>query len=107
MNLDDVKKETLIQSIRDMNRELSDLKKENSSLRKQLREMEQFREDTFLLMSENFRYKRMMELLDEEKTVIAEELEKTRKRLLKAERSIRNLQKWMELKGITGGWYSE
>lgn len=107
MTLEEVNKDALIKMVKEQRRELLDLKKENSSLRKQLRESEKYREDTFILISENFRYKRMMEMLDEEKTTLADELDKTKKRLIKAERSIRNLQKWMELKGITGGWYAE
>lgn len=107
MTIEEVSKDTLLDLIRTQKISIQELKDENRTLRKTIQEMERYREDTYILMSEAFRYKRMLECMDDERRVLSEKLEKERARLEKAERSIRNLQKWMELKGIKGGWYSE
>ena len=107
MTLKDAKRETLLELIKKQQYEIQSLKGENKELREAIRELERFREDTYLLMSEAFRYKRMLEALDDDRRILSDKLAKERARLEKAERSMRNLQKWMELKGVKGGWYSE
>ena len=102
MKLEDVKKETLVDTINKQRVEILKLKEENIALRYALQDVEKYRTNAYILMSENFRYKRMMEIMDEEKRDLIEQLNKEKKRLDKAERGIRNLQKWMELKGLGG-----
>lgn len=107
MKLEEVKKEVLLETIESQQRDIARLLQENREQRGIIRELERYREDTYILMSEAFRYKRMLEILDGEKRSLEDKLAKEKARLEKAERGIRNLQKWMELKGINGGWYSE
>ena len=104
MKLEDAKKESLIEVIKKQRTDIIRLREENAALYDTLDDYEAYRENTYILMSENFRYKRMMEILDEEKRALSEQLIKERKRLDKAERAMRNLQKWMDIKGYSGGW---
>ncbi len=73
------------------------LRKENSELRIALARKDRFRTDAIALMSENFKLRRMIE-------IIGDERDDFHKRCEKAERGLYNLKKWIEInKDVYGG----
>lgn len=66
------------------------LQKENSELRRDLAKKDKYRTDAIALMSENFRLRRWIE-------IIGDERDDFHKRCEKAERGLYNLKKWIEI----------
>lgn len=66
------------------------LRKENTELRIALAKKDRFRTDAIALMSENFRLRRLIE-------IIGDERDDYHIRCEKAERGLYNLKKWIEI----------
>ena len=82
--------------------DLRELQKENKRLRKELDERQVDFNNTYLLLSENVRLRRMMEIMDEERILLEKKVAAADERAEKAARGLKNLQKWLEIDGYTG-----
>ena len=92
MRTKDATREELIEAV-------DQLLVENNELREYLARNEKFRVDAYALMSENFRLRRMIE-------IIGDERDDFHIRCEKAERGLYNLKKWIEInKDVYGGDY--
>ena len=90
MNFDRATREELIDFIKQ-------LLAENEDLREHLVRNEKYRLDAIALMSENFKLRRMIE-------IIGDERDDFHLRCEKAERGLYNLKKWIEInKDVYGG----
>ena len=90
MNFDRATREDLIDFIKQ-------LLAENEDLRDHLTRNEKYRLDAIALMSENFKLRRMIE-------IIGDERDDFHLRCEKAERGLYNLKKWIEInKDVYGG----
>jgi len=83
MNTKELSHEELIQM-------LAQLADENNELKIALRRNDKYRTDAIALMSENFRLRRMIE-------IIGDERDDFHTRCEKAERGLYNLKKWIEI----------
>ena len=88
--------------IRPWEKEIYKLKKENAELKEIIRQKNVDRENCYLLLGENVRLRRMMEIMDEEHAAMEKRVALEKERADKAQRGLKNLQKWLKIDGYKG-----